>query len=191
MASILVVCTGNVCRSPAAEGFLRRAFTERLGSQAPSVGSAGTAGWEGSGATPESVRAAGERGVDTTDHIARHLTREQIQGADLIVAMAAEHSAHVGSAVPEARDRTFTLKELVRLLEAGEPVATGLEAIGAAAARRADGFGANPFDDDVEDPYGMSMEAYRAMAWELEEWTGRLADALFGPIPASAAGAGA
>ncbi|MGZ8625275.1 MAG: arsenate reductase/protein-tyrosine-phosphatase family protein, partial [Actinomycetota bacterium] len=47
MASILVVCTGNVCRSPVAEGLLRAALERRFGERAPVVASAGTAGWEG------------------------------------------------------------------------------------------------------------------------------------------------
>jgi protein-tyrosine phosphatase len=189
MASILVVCTGNVCRSPAAEAFLRRALTERLGSESPWVSSAGTAGWEGSGATEESVRASAERGVDTRSHVARLLTREQIGDADLIIVMATEHARQVRGLVPDAAARTFTLKELVRLLEAGTPGA-GLDAVGDAAARRAAGFAGNPYDEDVADPLGMSIDVYRAMAWELEEWTERLADALYGPAPAQAAEGG-
>jgi protein-tyrosine phosphatase len=187
MSSILVVCTGNICRSPAAEGFLRRALTERLGEDAPSVTSAGTAGWEGSGATTESVRASAERGVDTSGHVARVLTAAQIHEADLVVVMAAEHIRPVTRLVPEAVDRTFSLKELVRLLEADDVRGEGLDAIGRAADRRAAGFAGNPHDEDVADPLGMSMDTYRAMAWELEEWTERLADALYGPAPARAA----
>ena len=191
MSSILVVCTGNVCRSPAAEALLRRALEERLGAEAPTVSSAGTAGWEGSAPTPESVRASAERGVDTAGHVARVLTRAQIRDADLIIAMATEHAGSVEALEPAAADSTFTLKELVRLLEATPGDPAGMEAIGDAAARRAEGFEGNPLDDDVADPLGMSMEAYRAMAWELQEWTERLADALYGPVPtARAAGTG-
>ena len=73
MSEILVVCTGNICRSPMAEGFLRAALVERLGEAAPVVTSAGTAGWDGSGAMDESIRAAQERGVDIRAHLARRL----------------------------------------------------------------------------------------------------------------------
>jgi low molecular weight protein-tyrosine phosphatase len=182
MAAILVVCTGNVCRSPAAEGFLRRALVARLGDDAPSVSSAGTAGWEGSGATTESVRASAERGVDTGAHRARVLTRSQIADADLVVGMASEHGDQVVALVPGAADRTFTLKELVRLLEAAPAAGGGLgDVVAGAAARRAAGFEGNPHDEDVADPLGMSYDAYRAMAWELEEWCDRLVDALVAP----------
>jgi hypothetical protein len=44
MSEILVVCTGNICRSPMAAGFLRAAFAGRLGEAAPVVTSAGIAG---------------------------------------------------------------------------------------------------------------------------------------------------
>ncbi|HEX7248513.1 MAG TPA: hypothetical protein VF351_10495, partial [Actinomycetota bacterium] len=44
MTSILVVCTGNICRSPIAEGMLRVALQARFGDDAPTVSSAGTWG---------------------------------------------------------------------------------------------------------------------------------------------------
>lgn len=194
MASILVVCTGNVCRSPLAEGFLRAAFEGRLGVSAPAVSSAGTAGWEGSPAMPESVAAAAERGVDISGHRGRALTREHVDDADLIVAMAAEHRDAVARSVPDAEGRTFTLKELVRLLDelrdadTSEPQPEALAARLAEADRlRRRGFEGNPHDEDVVDPLGMPIDSYRAVAWELGEWSRRLADGLFGLAPAEAA----
>src|SRR3990172_5051090 len=104
MASVLVVCTGNVCRSPIAEGLLRAALGERLGDQAPSVASAGTMGWEGSGADPWSVRAAAERGVDISTHRARGLWPAEAVGADLVLGMASEHADALS---PLAPGKTF------------------------------------------------------------------------------------
>ena len=74
MTSILVICTGNICRSPISEGLLRNALQRRFGPAAPDVSSAGTSGLEGSGAMPESVQAAAELGVDISSHVARRLT---------------------------------------------------------------------------------------------------------------------
>src|SRR5512143_3066961 len=116
MASILVVCTGNVCRSPIAEGLLRHALLGRAGAAAPAVSSAGTAGWEGSAAMPESQLAARELGVDIGAHVARRLTADHVAGADLVVGMAGEHRETVSALGPDVAERTFTLKELVRLL---------------------------------------------------------------------------
>ncbi len=182
MGAILVVCTGNICRSPSAEGFLRRALTERLGDAAPEIRSAGTSGWEGSPATSESVQATAERGVDIAGHVARRLTPTDVASADLIVTMAREHRDAVARMDPAATSQTFTLKELVRLLEA-DPAAPGLERTAATAeALRASGFAGNPADEDVADPLGMPIETYRAMAWELDGWTSRLAHAALGAI---------
>jgi protein-tyrosine phosphatase len=136
---------------------------------------------------PESVAAAAERGVDISGHVARPLVAEHARQADLVLGMAAEHRDAVATAVPEAASRTFTLKELVRLLEA-LPVSEGEESPGArltervteADALRSTGFRGNPHDEDVVDPLGLPLEGYRAIAWELDEWCTRLADGLFG-----------
>src|SRR6266478_4761280 len=102
MVSILVLCTGNVCRSPMAEGFLRSSLVHRLGDDAPVVSSAGTLGWEGSGAMPEAVQAAAERDVDIARHIARRLEPSLVEGADLVVSMSQEHREAVEELDPGA-----------------------------------------------------------------------------------------
>jgi protein-tyrosine phosphatase len=183
---VLVICTGNICRSPIAEGMLRRALSGRLGADAPSVDSAGTQGWEGSGAQPGSVAAAAEREIDISGHVARLLTREMIGGADLILAMAGEHRDFVRAVDPGALARTFTLKELVRLLDALPAAAPRADA-GSLADRvreadelRRGGFSGNPHDQDVADPLGQPQDVYRAIAWELDVWIDRLIEGLFG-----------
>ena len=186
MTSILVVCTGNVCRSPMAEGFLRSALVRRFGPDAPGVSSAGTLGWEGSGAMPEAVQAASEREVDIGAHRARRLAAGMVDRADLAVCMAQEHREDVSRRSPEAEDRTFTLKELVRILEhlpepSRDPRARSLpKRVSEAAASRRDGFRGNPFDEDIADPLGLPIDSFRAVAWELDEWCGRLVVGLFG-----------
>lgn len=198
MASILLVCTGNVCRSPIAEGFLRDALRRRFGDRAPEVTSAGTAGWEGSSAMPEAVHAARERGTDVSGHRARRLLAGHVEDADLVIAMAGDHRDRIVAAAPDAAGRTFTLKELVRLLErlpaadhAPDPIDGDLERrIEAADALRRERGGAPVADEDVADPLGLPINGYRAIAWELEGWTGRLVDGLFGPVDARPAAAG-
>jgi protein-tyrosine phosphatase len=191
MTTILVVCTGNICRSPIAEGFLRAELARRFGEGGPDVSSAGTAGWQGSPATDEGVRAAGELGVDITGHRARKLRGEMIRGSDLILAMATGHRDRVVAQVPEAAGRTFTLKELVRRLESQAPAKAGAAPwtmaprIARAHAMRQAEPSAHP-DEDVADPLGQPLEAYRAIAWELEEWIGRLVTGLYGPMSSDA-----
>jgi protein-tyrosine phosphatase len=194
MTSILVVCTGNICRSPIAEGLLRDALLTRFGAHAPHVSSAGTMGWEGSGAQPESIRAAAERDVDIAGHVARELTGAMVEHATLVVTMAAEHRDAIARFDADTEHKTFTLKELVRILESLPHVAPGvmpdaLDArVAAAQEAREAGFQGNPHDQDVADPLGMPIDSYRAIAWELDEWIARLVDGLYGALPKTAAG---
>jgi len=193
MTAILVVCTGNICRSPMAEGFLRDALIRRFGDRAPRVSSAGTMGWTGSPASPESVIAAGERGSDIESHLARELQPSMIEGADLILCMAGEHREAVVADVPEAAPRTFTLKELVRLLEAVSPASPSddpdafVDRLAAAHEGRLGDEPQNPHDEDISDPLGLPLDTYRAIAWELDGWTARLVDGLFGAEPGTPA----
>jgi protein-tyrosine-phosphatase len=186
MSSILVVCTGNVCRSPIAEGFLRAAFEARMGSDAPEVASAGTMGWTGSGADPNSIEVAAEHGIDISDHRAREVSDDDVTRSTLILAMAPEHARAFER---EARSRTFTLKELVRLLEALPPSedAPGRrlsQRIAEADELRRRGFEGDPRDDGIVDPLGMSIDGFRAVSGELDAWCSRLADGLVGRSPA-------
>jgi protein-tyrosine phosphatase len=193
VAHVLVICTGNICRSPMAEGFLRSALERRFGSDAPTVDSAGTQGWEGSPAQSGSIVAAREREVDISGHVARRVTRALVERADLVLTMSGEHRDDVRRSVPAATDRTFTLKELVRLLQALPPSAGAAASAGTlpariaeAAALRRDGFAGNPRDEDIADPLGQPQDTYRAVAWELDDWILRLADGLYGRAPAPA-----
>ena len=186
MTSILVMCTGNICRSPMAEGLLRDGLRARFDDTAPTVSSAGTAGLEGNPAMAESVKAAAELGSDISAHRARALTRTMPQDADLVICMAAEHRDDVIRLANDAAATTFTLKELVRLLDQLPPVFDGepddiVGRVAEAQAVRSGGFAGNPYDEDVVDPLGMPLESYRAIAWELDQWIGRLLNGLYGP----------
>ena len=185
MTAVIVVCTGNVCRSPIAEGLMRRATEHRTVEAPITVSSAGTAGWEGSPAMPEAVEAAAERGVDISGHVATRLRPGMAAVADLVLCMAAEHRDQIASDEPQAVDRAFTLKELVRLLEGGARAAATPAARIAAAAARAGAEGSEHQDEDIADPLGLPLGGYRAIASELDGWIGRLVTALFDPVRAT------
>lgn len=201
MASVLLVCTGNVCRSPLAEGLVRATLVRRFGDAAPVVSSAGTAAWDGSPPMTESVEAGAELGVDISRQTARQLTSDMIERSDLLLGMGAEHRTAVVRAVPDAASRTFEFKELVRLLEtlpaadpAIEPGRALLERAAEANGLRRKGVRGQPGSgdraEDFRDPLGMPLETFRSLAEEIFAWSERLADGLFGKIRAGTAPSG-
>jgi protein-tyrosine phosphatase len=187
VGAILTLCTGNICRSPMAWGFLENRLRERK-FRTVWVESAGTSGWDGSRATAEAIEAMSELKVDISLHRARRLVLPMIDGADLIVAMSTEHREAVGELVPHAASRTFTLRELVRLLDdfPGHPDGTGTaqdrlrRAVSWADARRSSGDAPESVMEDIADPLGLSLASFKATAWELEALCRRLVDGLFG-----------
>jgi protein-tyrosine-phosphatase len=89
---IVLVCTGNTCRSPMAEALLRRKLEER-GVEAVAISSAGTGAWDGAPASEGAYLVALEHGLDLSSHRARLLTREVVGTADLVLTMARHHLA--------------------------------------------------------------------------------------------------
>ena len=104
---VLLVCTGNICRSPLAEALLVRTLKER-GIEV-GVTSAGTGAWDGAPASEGAYLVGLERGLDLSGHRARLLTRELVEQADLILTMARHHRARVDELGGEGR--VFVLGE--------------------------------------------------------------------------------
>jgi len=107
MASILVVCTGNICRSPAGEILLQG----YLGDLAR-VTSAGTHAMVGQAPTAPMLDLLAADGFDGSGHRASQLTAARIEEADLIIAMTAAHRRWVLQETPSALAKTFLLTEL-------------------------------------------------------------------------------
>lgn len=109
MIRVLIVCTGNICRSPMAEGLLRHLLRgdQRHGDVV--VESAGTHPVVGAPASPESVETAAEHGVDLRGHAARPVTARLIARADLILTMEPAHRSVILGLSREAQGKTHVL----------------------------------------------------------------------------------
>ncbi len=107
ITNVLLVCTGNICRSPLAASLLERALRER--GLEVTVASAGTGAWDGAPASEGAYLVGLERGLDLSGHRARLLTRELVEKAHLILTMARHHRARVDELGGEGR--VFVLGE--------------------------------------------------------------------------------
>ncbi|MGH7980921.1 MAG: serine hydroxymethyltransferase, partial [Limisphaerales bacterium] len=107
MKTILFICTGNVCRSPMAEGLFRRA----AGNGKFRALSAGLGAVDGQPPTPHAVAAVRELGVDISSQRSRALTADLVRQADYIFGMTHSHVDTVNLLYPGAMDKTFLLRE--------------------------------------------------------------------------------
>jgi protein-tyrosine-phosphatase len=131
MTRVLVVCTGNTCRSPIAASLLRRELAAS-GRHDVEVESAGTGAWEGAPASEGAYLVGLEQGSDLSAHRAQVLTRELVDRADLILAMSRPHLARVRELGGGGRAHLF-----------GEYA------------------GRDGRDAEVADPYGGELDEYR------------------------------
>jgi len=138
LSQIVIVCTGNTCRSPLAAALLSHKLGER-GVDGVTVVSAGTGAWDGAPASEGAYLVALEHGLDLSNHRAKLLTRELAASADLVLTMARHHLARTEQL--GAADKAHLLGEYA-----------GRE--GASA--------------EVSDPFGGDLEGYRATYEELD-----------------------
>lgn len=182
-ATVLVVCTGNICRSPAVERLLVHALGPESG---VGVGSAGVRAVVGAPMSAPMVELVEAAGASAAGFTARQVTAPLVESADLVLAMTRSHRAALVELVPGAVRRTFTLRELARLLADVDPAALPsgpvperLAALGPlAAAQRARQ--ADAREDDVVDPYGGGSRLYALAFRQLEPAVQTIAGHLLG-----------
>ncbi len=137
---VLFVCTGNLCRSPMAEGILRHLLKEK-NENLIEARSAGLFTVEDRAPEPFAVEVCLEKGIDISSHRAVLLTSELVEWADVILVMERSHLYYIQNVIPQAKRKTFLLR----------------------------GFG-NPSsrEEEIEDPIGQDIEAYQTCYETLE-----------------------
>ena len=101
---ILIICTGNICRSPIAEGLFRAHLPKGR-----EVGSAGLAALVGEPADPLAVEVMRDNGYDITAHRGRQIAQPMLTHADLILTMDQGHSDGLLRQYPQLRGRVHKL----------------------------------------------------------------------------------
>ena len=167
--AVLLVCSGNICRSPLAEQLFHASLSDLPGL---SFSSAGTAALVGQKMDDRAAEFSRQHGGDPDSHAARPLTVELIRKADLVLGMAREHRRKVVQLRPIGTRTTFTIREFSRLSEGLRPTKEDLaddirarlaSTVDLTAARRGRfATPAFPEDDDVVDPYRQNDEIYAA-----------------------------
>ncbi|MBZ2199137.1 arsenate reductase/protein-tyrosine-phosphatase family protein [Occultella gossypii] len=170
--AVLVICTGNICRSPAVERLLTAGLDASV-----YVRSAGTHAMVGEPISAPMGPLVKEAGANPDHFAARQVTENAVRQADLVLTMTREHRGAAVDLWPGAVRRTFTLREYARALgiidlrkvPAGLSQGQRLAAVTPmAAVMRGQGQPHDPKEDDVIDPYRESPEVYRQAFEQLE-----------------------
>jgi len=101
--SILVVCVGNICRTPTGEALLKKKLSDRN----IQISSAGLGALVGKPVDTTAARVMAAAGYALPEHQARQLTSDMLRQADLVLAMELKHLQSIHSLAPEARGKTF------------------------------------------------------------------------------------
>lgn len=108
MPDIIFVCTGNICRSPMAEGILRQRWLD-AGDSDLTVSSMGVQGLDDSPATDLAQQVCAENGIDISEHRSRPISGEELQTAELILCMEQGHVSFLNTFYPWHSDRVALL----------------------------------------------------------------------------------
>lgn len=180
--AVLVVCTANICRSPAAEVELRAALAPTTDVAVTSAGIRARVG------EPVAPGMAAVMSRIPEGFAARQVTPELVRSADLVLTMTRDQRAAVVGTVPAAVRSTFTLREFTDLVglarEHGADIGDGSKGERLAAllgvAPRFRSVRAAGDHDDIADPYGGSREDYARALEEIRSAVADLVTALEG-----------
>ncbi|MGC5583021.1 low molecular weight phosphatase family protein [Ornithinimicrobium sp. W1665] len=169
---ILVVCTGNVCRSPLVERLLQQGLDQRWGPGHFEVASAGTGALVDHPMDERAAAVLRGLGGSSDGFSARRLAAPMVETADLVLTATRDHRAAVVRTTPRAMKRVFTVRELAAIVEglpdedlpsSADPAARLRELADVATRHRGRRRPGRPEDHDVVDPYRRADEVYVTM----------------------------
>lgn len=194
---ILIVCTGNVCRSP----YIEMRLSSALAATGIKVHSAGTGALVGSEMEPRVASRLSELGIDPSGFRARQLTSDIAKMADLVLCATREHRSFAVRMEPRLLRRTFTLADLAdvceRLLESsymelerdgGEAKNTVTRVVDAATRVRSEVRARTSEEAAIVDPFRRSDKVFDAMFTQIEELLPSVIAVLTAPVFATANG---
>ncbi|HBR0998979.1 TPA: protein tyrosine phosphatase [Klebsiella pneumoniae] len=120
--SILIVCTGNICRSPIGERYLRKALPHKK------IDSAGTGALVGHAADESAIYISTKHGISLDGHLGRQLTPSLARKYDLILVMEKGHIEQISKIAPEARGKTMLFGHWLEQREIPDPYRKSEEA---------------------------------------------------------------
>jgi len=163
MKEIVVICSGNTCRSPMAEGLIRARLANEQLADKIQVASAGVDVTKGEPASQHGIDLLAARGISLHAHRSRRLQLAEFKDADLVLVMTSVHYNNVRAlASPEMGSNNIVDKGL----EPAQMHKVLLFSQLLSASSKHDG-DASLFD--IADPYGQSKEVYLATLLQLEE----------------------
>ena len=151
---ILMVCSGNICRSPMAEAMLREKLSQ-AGGENFVIRSAGTMAIVDHPPQLRALQAMEKRGIDIRNHRSRPLSHELVDWADIVLVMTSDHLADMHDRFPESTQKFFLLTAYPEKDLEGQ-------------------FG-------VEDPYGFGLDVYDRVAGVIEQELDRIVKFLMIP----------